>query len=79
MKTEGNLRATGLNSVLPGHTNTPTTDGNFAGELGEKLIARTPFDRFGEPEDLATVAVFLASEDSYWITGESIRAAGGVR
>lgn len=68
-----------VNSILPGHTNTPATDGNFAGELGVKLLAGTPLGRFGEPEDIAPVAVFLASEDSHWVTGESLRAAGGVR
>lgn len=68
-----------VNAILPGHTNTPATDGNFAGEFGEKLIAGTPLGRFGEPEDIAPVAVFLASEESHWVTGESIRAAGGVR
>ena len=68
-----------VNSILPGHTNTPATDGNFAGEFGEKLIAGTPLGRFGEPADIAPVAVFLTSEDSHWVTGESIRAAGGVR
>jgi len=68
-----------VNSILPGHTNTPATDGNFAGELGVKILAGTPLGRFGEPEDIAPVAVFLASQDSHWVTGESIRAAGGVR
>jgi 3-oxoacyl-[acyl-carrier protein] reductase len=68
-----------VNSILPGHTNTPGTDGNFAGEFGEKLIAGTPLGRFGEPEDIAPLAVFLASDESRWLTGESIRAAGGVR
>lgn len=68
-----------VNSILPGHTNTPATDGNFAGELGVKLLAGTPLGRFGEPEDIAPVAVFLASEDSHWVTGESLRVAGGVR
>lgn len=68
-----------VNSILPGHTNTPATDGNFAGELGVKLLAGTPLGRFGEPEDIAPVAVFLASEDAHWVTGESLRAAGGVR
>lgn len=68
-----------VNSILPGHTNTPATAGNFSGELGEKLLAGTPLGRFGEPEDIAPLAVFLASEDSHWVTGESIRASGGVR
>lgn len=68
-----------VNSILPGHTNTPATEGNFAGELGEKLLAGTPLGRFGEPEDIAPLAVFLASTESHWVTGESIRASGGVR
>lgn len=68
-----------VNSILPGHTNTPGTDGNFTGELGEKLIAGTPLGRFGEPEDIAPVVVFLASEEAHWVTGESIRVSGGVR
>ncbi|KIQ31962.1 short-chain dehydrogenase [Variovorax paradoxus] len=68
-----------VNSILPGHTNTPATNGNFEGDFGVKLVAGTPLGRFGEPEDIAPVAVFLASEGSHWVTGESIRAAGGVR
>jgi len=68
-----------VNSILPGHTNTPATAGNFEGELGVKLLAGTPLGRFGEPEDIAPLAVFLASEDAHWVTGESIRASGGVR
>jgi 3-oxoacyl-[acyl-carrier protein] reductase len=68
-----------VNSILPGHTNTPATEGNFAGAFGEQLIAGTPLGRFGEPEDIAPLAVFLASDDSHWVTGESIRASGGVR
>lgn len=68
-----------VNSILPGHTNTPATNGNFVGELGEKLLAGTPLGRFGEPEDISPVAVFLASDDAHWVTGESLRAAGRVR
>ena len=68
-----------VNSILPGRTNTPATDGHLGGELGVKLIAGAPLGRIGEPEDIAPVAVFLASQDAHWVTGESIRAAGGVR
>ena len=68
-----------VNSILPGNTNTPATAGMFVGELAERALAGTPLGRFGEPEDIAPLALFLASDDSKWITGESIRAAGGVR
>lgn len=68
-----------VNSILPGITNTPGTKGNFDGALGEKLLAGSPLGRFGEPSDIAPTALFLASDDSHWVTGESIRAAGGVR
>lgn len=68
-----------VNAILPGHTNTPATAGNFDGDFGQMLIAGTPLGRFGEPEDIAPVAVFLASGDAHWVTGESLRAAGGVR
>ena len=37
------------------------------------------FGRFGEPEDIARVAVFLASDQSRWLTGERITASGGFR
>lgn len=56
-----------MNSILPSHMNTPATDGNFAG------------NRFGDPEHTAPVAVFPTSDDADWVTGESIRAAGGMR
>ena len=68
-----------VNAILPGHTNTPATAGNFGGDFGKMLIAGTPLGRFGEPEDIAPVAVFLASAASHWVTGESLRASGGVR
>jgi len=68
-----------VNSILPGNTNTPATAGMFVGELAERALAGTPLGRFGEPEDIAPLALFLASDDSKWVTGESIRAAGGVR
>lgn len=68
-----------VNAVMPGYTNTPATDGNFAGDFGQTLLAETPLGRFGEPEDIAPTVVFLASDDSHWVSGESIRATGGAR
>ncbi|MBD8621018.1 glucose 1-dehydrogenase [Sphingomonas sp. CFBP 13728] len=68
-----------VNGIMPGYTNTPGTDGMFVGELRERLLAETPLGRVGEPEDIAPTAVFLASDDSHWISGESIRVTGGAR
>jgi hypothetical protein len=46
-------------------------------DFEKHLISQTPLGRFGQPEDIAPVAVFLSSEESYWITGEisSLQAA----
>lgn len=42
-------------------------------------IAGTPLGRLGQPDDVADVAVFLASDASRWVTGDRIRVAGGYR
>src|SRR5262249_41156266 len=42
-------------------------------------VAQTPLGRVGQPQDVGPVAVFLASSDSAWITGEIVRVAGGLR
>ncbi|MES2272376.1 MAG: glucose 1-dehydrogenase [Pseudomonadota bacterium] len=68
-----------VNAIMPGYTNTPATDGSFVGDLRHRLLAETPLGRVGEPEDIAPAAVFLASDDSHWISGESIRVTGGAR
>jgi len=46
-------------------------------EFEKYLIANAPLGRFGQPEDIARVAVFLASDDAGWLTGEVIFAGGG--
>ncbi|TIX42701.1 MAG: SDR family oxidoreductase, partial [Mesorhizobium sp.] len=43
------------------------------------IIAMTPLGRFGLPDDVARVAVFLASDEASWLTGERITASGGWR
>jgi 3-oxoacyl-[acyl-carrier protein] reductase len=48
-------------------------------EMEKQMVAQTPLGRFGQPEDIAQVAVFLASDDSTWLTGERITASGGFR
>lgn len=67
-----------VNSINPGVVETEGTRG--AGIIGsdfEKgLVAQTPLGRTGQPGDIASVAVFLASENSAWVTGEIIIAGG---
>jgi 3-oxoacyl-[acyl-carrier protein] reductase len=43
------------------------------------MIAATPLGRLGQPDDIASVALFLASDDSRWLTGERLTASGGQR
>jgi 3-oxoacyl-[acyl-carrier protein] reductase len=43
------------------------------------MVAQTPLGRFGKPNDIAPLAVFLASDDAGWVTGELVRASGGMR
>lgn len=48
-------------------------------EFEKTMISHTPLGRVGQPEDVAKVAVFLASDDSGWLTGETIYASGGLK
>lgn len=66
-----------VNSISPGPVVTEGTAG--FNEFFEPLIAKTPLRRLGEPRDIGTVAVFFASDDSTWITGEAVQVAGGLR
>ena len=68
-----------VNSINPGGVETEGTHtaGIVGSDFAKQLIAQTPLGRFGQPEDVAPVAVFLASSDSGWLTGEVIRASGG--
>ena len=70
-----------VNSVNPGIVETEGTHtAGFIGSDFEKaLVAQTPLGRAGQPDDIGAVAVFLASDDSRWLTGEHILAAGGLR
>ena len=69
-----------VNALNPGIVETEGTHaGGISGSDMEKaVVAQTPLGRTGQPADIATVAVFLASDDSAWITGEEIRAGGGL-
>jgi 3-oxoacyl-[acyl-carrier protein] reductase len=70
-----------VNTISPGIVETEGThSGGFIGsEFEEAAIAQTPLGRIGQPSDIASIAVFLASEDSAWLTGERLLASGGFR
>ena len=69
-----------VNVIAPGGTETEGahTLGMKGSDLEKKIVADTPLGRMGQPDDIARVAVFLASSDSAWLTGERISASGGL-
>jgi 3-oxoacyl-[acyl-carrier protein] reductase len=69
-----------VNAIAPGHTETEgnITAGTFEGAAGAALAEKIPLGRLGRVTDIAPLAVFLASDESAWITGEVIRASGGL-
>ncbi len=70
-----------VNAVNPGMVETEGvhTAGLMEGEFRKQLEAKTPLGRIGQPQDIAPTVVFLASDDSGWVTGETLRVAGGLR
>ncbi len=70
-----------VNSINPGLVMTEGTKsiGMNEGEFYEKIKAETPLGRVGAPGDYGAVAVFLASDDSHWVTGEALKVSGGNR
>lgn len=70
-----------VNSINPGMVETEGV--HAAGFIGSDFetgaVAQTPLGRLGQVDDIATVATFLASNDAKWITGELVRAGGGLR
>jgi len=70
-----------VNSINPGGVETEgtRTAGVIGTDLEKQLVAQTPLGRIGQPGDIGTIAVFLASPDSGWLTGELLLASGGMR
>jgi 3-oxoacyl-[acyl-carrier protein] reductase len=70
-----------VNAIAPGGTASEglAAAGILGSDFERQIVGMTPLGRFGEPEDIARVAVFLASDDSSWLTGERITASGGWR
>ena len=68
-----------VNAILPGMVETEGahTAGIIGSDFEHTAVAQTPLGRIGQPDDIARIAVFLASEDAGWLTGERVTAAGG--
>jgi len=67
-----------VNAVAPGLIKTDFAEALWQGEAGKAFAARTPLGRFGEPEDIAGVVAFLASDAARFVTGQTLVADGGV-
>jgi 3-oxoacyl-[acyl-carrier protein] reductase len=72
-----------VNSINPGMVETEgTTSSGITGsesDFRKAVESQTPLGRIGQPRDIAPAAVFLASEESAWITGETLYISGGYR
>lgn len=68
-----------VNTIAPGGVETEgsRTLGMIGSDLEKQLVAATPLGRIGQPDDVGKVAVFLASDQSGWVSGERIVVAGG--
>jgi 3-oxoacyl-[acyl-carrier protein] reductase len=69
-----------VNAIAPGAVETEGTHarGWFRTDFHKQIEKMTPLGRMGQPADIGKVAVFLASDDAFWITGERIVASGGL-
>jgi 3-oxoacyl-[acyl-carrier protein] reductase len=70
-----------VNTIAPGGVETEGTHraGVIGSDFEKQIVADTPLGRLGQPDDIAGVAVFLASDNARWLTGERITASGGLR
>ncbi|MEJ0060280.1 MAG: glucose 1-dehydrogenase [Terricaulis sp.] len=70
-----------VNAINPGVVETEgvAAVGILGGDTEQHFVSQTPLGRIGQPEDIARIAVFLASTDAGWLTGEKIVASGGLR
>lgn len=73
----GSRRIT-VNTVSPGTTDTEFLRANVPDEVRHTVAAMTPLGRLGRPEDIAAVVAYLAGPDASWLTGQNIRADGGL-
>jgi 3-oxoacyl-[acyl-carrier protein] reductase len=67
-----------VNTVSPGATDTDLLRGTNSAENLQMVVGITPLGRLGQPSDVADVVAFLAGPDGRWVTGQNIRATGGI-
>jgi 3-oxoacyl-[acyl-carrier protein] reductase len=67
-----------VNAVAPGLTDTAAMRAVVPDDRVAMVVARTPLGRLGRPDDIADVVAFLASDEARWITGQVVRAGGGI-
>jgi 3-oxoacyl-[acyl-carrier protein] reductase len=75
---EVGARGINVNSISPGPTNTELFTNGKSQEVIDRLASLSAFNRIGEPEDIAHVVVFLASDEAKWISAQNIGANGGM-
>lgn len=70
-----------VNSINPGMIETEGVQsaGFIGSDFQKQMVAQTPLGRIGRVDDIASIAVFLASDASKWVTGEQLIASGGLR
>lgn len=70
-----------VNAVNPGivETEGAHSAGFIGSEFEADIVAKTPLGRTGQPQDIASIVTFLASDESRWLTGERLYAGGGLR
>src|SRR5262249_20381125 len=70
-----------VHAIAPGSVCTAGmhSGGSMGSDFEKTMVASTPLGRIGQPDDIARIAVFLASDDSAWLTGERLTASGGYR
>jgi 3-oxoacyl-[acyl-carrier protein] reductase len=70
-----------VNAIAPGGVETEGTHaaGVIGSDFEKNMVARTALGRLGQPDDIARIAVFLASDAAAWVTGERLTASGGYR
>jgi 3-oxoacyl-[acyl-carrier protein] reductase len=67
-----------VNTVSPGFTDTEMFRGANPPDAAERAAAMTPLGRLGQPADVADVVAFLVGPDARWLTGQNLRASGGL-